>query len=195
MRTLTILTLTLLMTLLLSACSKEAPPTQEESKPTAHEPQPASQPSQQVIEKADQEMKETVGAVTKEVEKEATDVKKEATEVVQEVKTTASEATAQVKEDVSSAVSDLKTAVPAATAPVAHAAAPPESVTYEASMGLVTFNHAEHAGRFDCSKCHPTDPPQKIAIDKEVAHNQLCKVCHKESGGNAPVACAGCHKK
>jgi hypothetical protein len=62
-------------------------------------------------------------------------------------------------------------------------------------MGKVTFNHAEHSGRLDCSRCHPTEPPQKIAIDKEVAHNQLCKVCHTELGGNAPTACTGCHKK
>jgi len=70
---------------------------------------------------------------------------------------------------------------------------PPQTVVYEASNGKVTFEHQAHAGQLGCSSCHPTDPPAKIAIDKEKAH-QMCKGCHQEKGAG-PTQCGGCHKK
>ncbi len=86
---------------------------------------------------------------------------------------------------------------PKATAPVAtpapKQATPAATVTYKASYGLVTFDHAGHAGRLECSACHPTAPPVKIALDKESAH-KLCKGCHQEKGAG-PTQCTGCHKK
>lgn len=70
---------------------------------------------------------------------------------------------------------------------------PPTQITYPASMGDVTFDHAAHAGRLDCSDCHTTDPPQKIAIDKDVAHD-MCKGCHQKREAG-PTKCPDCHKK
>jgi len=66
-------------------------------------------------------------------------------------------------------------------------------VVYEASNGPVTFDHQVHADSLACGSCHPTDPPVKIAIDKDKAH-QMCKGCHQEKGAG-PTQCNGCHKK
>jgi len=77
---------------------------------------------------------------------------------------------------------------PAATAP-----AVPKTVTFTATNGNVTFDHQQHAGNNACSSCHPSEPPTKIFLDKDKAH-QLCKGCHQEKGAG-PTQCTGCHKK
>ncbi|MBE0502105.1 MAG: cytochrome c3 family protein, partial [Desulfuromonadales bacterium] len=69
----------------------------------------------------------------------------------------------------------------------------PDLVNYDASQGMVIFNHTEHSSRLACSDCHTTDPPQKIVINKETAHD-LCRGCHK-GVSNAPKSCSGCHIK
>jgi len=91
-----------------------------------------------------------------------------------------------------------KTSLPAVNERIEEEAAetdvvPPETVTFEASMGAVTFDHAGHMGRLDCSACHPTDPPEKIVLDKDKAH-ALCKGCHQEQGAG-PTKCTECHKR
>jgi outer membrane biosynthesis protein TonB len=80
-----------------------------------------------------------------------------------------------------------------AAKPAAAGPAPPQTVVYKASYGQVTFAHQAHAGSLACSACHATDPPARIAIDKDKAH-QMCKGCHQEQGAG-PTQCNGCHKK
>ena len=65
-------------------------------------------------------------------------------------------------------------------------------VTYENKKGNVTFNHKAHGEKLGCKACHE-GAPAKIAIDKNSAHKQLCKDCHKKQGG--PTKCNDCHKK
>jgi len=77
--------------------------------------------------------------------------------------------------------------------PAAAGPAPPMTVVYEASYGQVTFDHQVHSSSLACGSCHTTDPPVKIAIDKDKAH-QMCKGCHQEKGAG-PTQCNGCHKK
>jgi len=191
MRTVLTMLAALLTVLFLTACSQEPPPAQEPAKTAVQPPQPASEPSRQMAEKADKELQETLGAVKQEAEKEAQTVEKEAAAIAEKAESVVSEAADQAKKDAGTAVSDLKAVLPAPSAPADQG---PVTVVYEASMGRVSFDHAGHSGRLACSKCHPTDPPEKIAIDKELAHT-LCKGCHKESDGTAPTACSGCHKK
>ena len=63
----------------------------------------------------------------------------------------------------------------------------------KAPMGKVTFNHKAHQTKLgDCKKCHE-GTPEKIEINKETAHNKLCKDCHAKMSG--PTKCAECHKK
>jgi hypothetical protein len=69
----------------------------------------------------------------------------------------------------------------------------PGVIVYEAKNGKVTFNHAGHAERLDCAKCHQQDPPEKIEISRETAHSTACQDCHKQMQG--PVKCAECHVK
>ncbi len=73
------------------------------------------------------------------------------------------------------------------------AASMPQVVTFETSMGAVVFDHPGHADRLTCDACHPTEPPVKIALDKDAAH-ALCKGCHQEQGAG-PTGCSGCHQK
>lgn len=84
---------------------------------------------------------------------------------------------------------------PTPTPAAADTPAPPApvKVTYKATNGNVTFDHQQHVGNNVCSSCHPTDPPAKIVLDKDKAH-QLCKGCHQQNG-TGPTQCNGCHKK
>lgn len=75
------------------------------------------------------------------------------------------------------------------TITVAYAA---DTVTYENKKGSVTFNHKAHGETLGCDACHE-GTPAKIAIDKEAAHGDACKNCHKEKNG--PTKCNDCHKK
>ncbi len=68
----------------------------------------------------------------------------------------------------------------------------PETVTFEAKNGNVTFHHKMHAEREGCTACHTTDPPEKLVLDRESAH-ELCRGCHKERGAG-PANCNECHK-
>jgi hypothetical protein len=78
--------------------------------------------------------------------------------------------------------------VPAAASP-----APPKTVVYKATNGPVTFDHPAHSSSLACNRCHTSDPPAKIPLDKDKAH-QLCKGCHQEQGAG-PTQCSGCHLK
>jgi outer membrane biosynthesis protein TonB len=117
---------------------------------------------------------------TKEATKAAVEATKEATkEVVQETKAVVEE----TKEATKSAVEKVKTAVSPS----------PKTVVYEASNGSVTFDHQVHSSQLACDSCHTTDPPIKVELGKDKAH-QLCKGCHQEKGAG-PTQCNGCHKK
>lgn len=98
-----------------------------------------------------------------------------------------------VAEEPKAAAPEPKAAVPTAVAKPAAAPSPPKTVTYQASYGQVTFDHQTHAGSLACGSCHDSDPPAKITLGKEKAH-QLCKGCHQDKG-SGPVQCNGCHKK
>ncbi|WP_144402028.1 cytochrome c3 family protein [Geoalkalibacter subterraneus] len=79
------------------------------------------------------------------------------------------------------------------TGAIATEVAAPAVLSYEAMNGNVTFDHPMHAEALSCAKCHEEMPPQKIAIDKTIAH-QLCKGCHSDMGAG-PTACNECHIK
>ncbi|MDY0189507.1 MAG: cytochrome C [Desulfuromonas sp.] len=70
-------------------------------------------------------------------------------------------------------------------------------VTYECKKGNVTFDHAMHGEKVvdSCKNaaCHGDATPAKIAVDKNTAHNALCKNCHKTNAG--PTKCNDCHIK
>lgn len=95
---------------------------------------------------------------------------------------------ATVKPAPAAVVPSVPAVKPAATSPAA-----PKTVTFTATNGNVTFDHLQHSGNNACSSCHPSEPPTKIVLDKDKAH-QLCKGCHQEKGAG-PTQCSGCHKK
>ena len=65
----------------------------------------------------------------------------------------------------------------------ATAAIAADVVTYENSKGTVTLDHKTHGEKLgDCAKCHE-GTHAKIAVDKNAAHSELCKDCHKDMGG------------
>jgi predicted CXXCH cytochrome family protein len=75
---------------------------------------------------------------------------------------------------------------------VASAATPPETITFEAKGGKVTFPHKAHSAK-GCKTCHEGAPGKIAGFNKDKAH-ELCKGCHtKEAKG--PTKCDGCHKK
>ncbi len=79
------------------------------------------------------------------------------------------------------------------TAGLALAAAGPETLTFPAKMGTVTFPHAKHQS-LGCTKCHATDKGGKIeGFGKDWAH-KTCKGCHEEMK-KGPTKCSECHKK
>lgn len=84
----------------------------------------------------------------------------------------------------------VKAAAPPAATP---RPAPPQTVSYKATNGTVTFHHQQHAANNPCSSCHSTEPPNKIEINKDKAH-ALCKGCHQQNGAG-PTQCNGCHIK
>lgn len=65
--------------------------------------------------------------------------------------------------------------------------------------GTVTFNHAQHGEKMDCSNCHTTEEPAAIAITNKKEGHDLCLSCHKlkKKEGNtvAPTSCKQCHVK
>ncbi len=77
----------------------------------------------------------------------------------------------------------------------------PTEIKLPASMGEITFNHAEHQTRVpDCSSCHHQgegtacrschDVKADIPSAKNAFHT-TCKDCHKEQKG--PTKCKACH--
>ena len=81
----------------------------------------------------------------------------------------------------------------AAAKPVAKSAAVPDTITLNASQGVVTLPHLAHAKRLNCATCHSEIEPGQTAWDKDTAH-AYCRDCHMTQGGG-PTTCAGCHKK
>ncbi len=72
--------------------------------------------------------------------------------------------------------------------------------TYEyTGKGTVTFTHAEHGKKMECSVCHTTATPEKITIENKKQGHALCLTCHKaeKKQGNkaAPTSCKQCHVK
>jgi c(7)-type cytochrome triheme protein len=104
---------------------------------------------------------------------------------------------------------EAKTATPAArpeTQPTS-AAAPPDTILFEASNGNVTFDHKKHYERDggDCSVCHPKVFPQSRAPlnYKKASHRASeasltsCAHCHAVGGTSfaADSNCLKCHVK
>ncbi|AJF05828.1 cytochrome c3 family protein [Geoalkalibacter subterraneus] len=65
--------------------------------------------------------------------------------------------------------------------------------SYEAKNGAVPFDHKMHSEEVSCEECHGEGTPAKIEIDKDSAHGDACKNCHKAQGG--PTKCGDCHIK
>lgn len=55
------------------------------------------------------------------------------------------------------------------------------------------FPHAAHQGKMACDDCHKALDVKKMATNKDYAHKEGCKSCHKEKG--APTKCNTCHPK
>ncbi len=56
------------------------------------------------------------------------------------------------------------------------------------------FPHAKHqGGAIACDDCHKALDVKKMATDKDYAHKEGCKSCHKAKG--APTKCNTCHPK
>jgi PBP1b-binding outer membrane lipoprotein LpoB len=158
-----------LAALLLIGCSEEkTTPPAEKPAATKQEASPVTEEIKQKVEVVQQKAEEAATAIKQEVQTQAEAVEQQAATVVEQGKVGLAEMVAKVSQE-------------------------PKTVSYPASKGLVTFNHAVHAEQYACNSCHETDPPQKLAIDRATAH-ALCKGCHKESGGDAPTSCSGCHK-
>jgi len=181
-----VLTFALMFAFLLGACSQEpskepaaeAPATQirEGAKEMAEGAEKVAEGAAEATEQAAEKAAET-GAAVKETAVDAMETAAAKTEsTAKEVATAVSEAAAEVKQDVAAAIEA------------------PATVTFEASKGLVTFHHAEHAQRHECQACHTTDPPQKIVFASMSEAHALCRDCHRAQGGDAPTACNGCHQ-
>ncbi len=187
MRSITNLFIALVAAFILSACSREQ---SAETKPVEPVPTTVSAAASVAVAVA----MPATEAVKQKVEETPAAVKTEVKKSVGVVKEQTAAATEQAKAAVTATAGNVKETAAAAVKPEASGAKMPTVVTYTASMGTVTFDHGSHAGRLACSKCHSTEPPATIVIDKEVAH-ALCRNCHKAEGGKAPTVCAGCHVK
>ena len=94
------------------------------------------------------------------------------------------------------------------------AATPPETKTFEAKNGNVTFPHkahvsggikcteCHHAGKMDaCSSCHTAEAKDKQPKLHDAIHGKgkfSCATCHAAKvaeGKKAPKTCTDCHKK
>lgn len=128
----------------------------------------------EMVEEARQSTQE-MAEQTQETAAEAVD---ESREALQEAEETAEETVEEGAQETSKAIASV---------------AQPEVLTYEAMNGNVTFDHPMHAEALSCAKCHENMPPQKINIDKTIAH-QLCTGCHREMEAG-PTACNDCHIK
>lgn len=191
MRPITTLFMALLATVILTACTKEQPAAPKPAEPAPATAPPAVEAAKQATEEIKQKVEETAAAAKTEAKKSVEAVKEQAAAVTEQAKAAVAETAGKVKQESEAAATAVP---PAVVKPAVTAAKAPKVVSYAASMGKVTFDHAAHAGRLACSKCHQTEPPANIVINKEIAH-ALCKGCHQTSGGKAPTACSGCHVK
>ena len=66
--------------------------------------------------------------------------------------------------------------------------------TYQATAGVVTFDHKNHTERFtdECGFCHSALKTFGGKVDKMFGH-KVCRVCHESHDG--PSECTGCHDK
>ena len=74
-------------------------------------------------------------------------------------------------------------------------AQPPEIITFQTKMGVITFRHADHGTlrTKECSECHHTYTGENRA--------QPCEDCHLKTSTKAPslfkaihMKCSGCHE-
>ncbi len=73
-------------------------------------------------------------------------------------------------------------------------AAGPDTLTFPAKMGDVTFHHKKHQDTLkDCKICHEKGPGKIEGFGKDWAH-KTCKGCHADKGAG-PTKCSDCHKK
>jgi hypothetical protein len=177
-----VLVLVVLALSFMTACSQEPDPDQQPVKPDAAVSQSSTKTTKPAVEEVKKKVDETVSEVKAEVKEQVEVVKKQAADVVDQ-------SSASVV-----AVVDLveKSAAPAKKTNALEMKGP-DLVSYDASKGKVTFNHADHSTRLDCSECHTAETPRKIVINMQTAH-VLCKGCHK-GVSNAPTSCSGCHQK
>lgn len=182
----------------------------EESKPAQQSAETTAEKVTEAAKTVAGEVKEMAGAVADkaiEMEKQAEPVVKEAAKDTKEMAVAAIDKTQEMVTDAKNATEQaadtagekIKTAAVATTMAAGKAveaakqAVSPETIVLEASYGNVTFPHAMHSGKYDCSTCHGEGTPGLFDLDKEKAH-LLCKNCHKLKGAG-PSDCKGCHKK
>lgn len=68
------------------------------------------------------------------------------------------------------------------------------TLTTAAAKKPAVFPHAKHqAGDLTCDSCHKDLDVKKMATDKNYAHKEGCKACHKAKG--AGTKCNTCHPK
>lgn len=181
-----VLTFALMFAFVLGGCSQESP-----KEPAAEAP--ASQVREGAKEMAAGAEKVTQGAAegTEQAAEKVVETGAAVRDAAVDTMKTAAAKTESTAKEVATAVSEAATEV---KRDVAAAIEAPATVTYEASKGLVTFRHAEHAQRHECQACHTTDPPQKIVFASMSEAHALCRDCHRAQGGDAPTACNGCHQ-
>ncbi len=75
-------------------------------------------------------------------------------------------------------------------------AAGPETMSYKAGIGNVTFNHKAHQDALkSCKPCHEKAPGKIEGFSKDWAH-KTCKGCHAEKKvAKSEEGCKFCHKK
>lgn len=60
------------------------------------------------------------------------------------------------------------------------------------SKKIAVFPHAKHQEKLACDDCHKALDVKKMS-EKDYAHKEGCKACHKEKG--ASTSCKTCHPK
>ena len=188
MRSLRLLLAVLTALLLMAACSQRQPADQQPAQPVITVATKDSQPISREVATVGQQLEKETRRAEKDAEQTAAAVGEEAASAAADTASAVEKTLGKAEKDVAAALDDNQPSTPP---PVARA---PDVVVYPGPRGKVVFTHAIHAARLDCGRCHTHDPPQKIAINREVAHT-LCRGCHQESGGRAPLYCSGCHKK
>ncbi len=72
----------------------------------------------------------------------------------------------------------------------------PAEMTLKTAAGKkpAVFPHAKHqSGSLTCDDCHKALDVKKMATNKDYAHKEGCKNCHKTKG--AKTSCTTCHPK